>query len=83
MLSSEHKKRDQCIMKIYGNFQAGQPTFKQEETLLRDKIPPLSPLVGYEKDRQKLIEEFFVQKDKNRLFSITGCTGVGKSSLAR
>ena len=53
------------------------------KTLLRDKIPPLSTLIGYEKERQILIEEFFVPKDKNRLYSITGCPGVGKSTLAR
>ena len=46
--SAEHRVRD-C--QIYGNFQEGRATFKKERALLWDKIPPISSLVGYQKDR--------------------------------
>jgi len=72
-----HAGREDDAYPVYGQFSAGQPTFKDEQAL------PVSTgrVVGYEMQRQQLIESFLVRSAPLRLMQIDGEAGIGKSSL--
>jgi hypothetical protein len=78
ILTNESKHKCQ----IYGNFNPGRPKFHKDTSLLIDKAPNATALIGYRDLNYRLVREFYSNDMVNRFVRITGPRGVGKSSFA-